>query len=87
MMLLTVSTLADGFNQNSGVQLRNVFLAIIGTFGIIILAARSLAAMADERYGKMVTACLAAVPVFGIAYFPDQTLSILLGLWSAFWKG
>lgn len=71
-------------NANSGTNARDIALGIIGTFAIVVLAARALAAFADEQYGKMVTLLLAAVPVFGFAYFPDATVNILNGLFTAF---
>lgn len=71
-------------NANSGTNARNIILGIIGTFTIVVLAARALGAFADERYGKMVTLIIAAVPVIGFAYFPDETVNILKGLFSAF---
>lgn len=71
-------------NANSGTDVRNIALGIIGTLAIVVLAARALAAFADEAYGKMVTLLLAAVPVFGFAYFPDTTVNILNGLFTAF---
>lgn len=71
-------------NATSGTSVRDIALGIIGTFAIVVLAARALAAFADEQYGKMVTLLLAAVPVFGFAYFPDSTVNILNGLFTAF---
>jgi len=62
---------------NSGIAFRDIVLGILGTFTLIVLAARALAAYADDRYGKMVTLILAAVPVIGFCYFPDLTLEIL----------
>jgi hypothetical protein len=88
MTLLTATTtwLAD-ITPNTGHQLRDVMLGIVGTFALVVMAARALAAFADERYGKMITVFLGAVPIFGMAYFPDQVISILTGLWSTFTKG
>jgi hypothetical protein len=71
-------------DANSGADARNIALGIIGTFAIVVLAARALAAFADERYGKMVTLIIAAIPVIGFAYFPDVTVNILKGLFTAF---
>lgn len=70
-------------NAGSGTNFRNIILGIIGTFAVVVLAARALGAFADERYGKMVTLLAAAVPVFGFCYFPDQAVEILKGLWSS----
>lgn len=71
-------------NASSGTALRDIALAIIGTFAVVVLAARSLAAFADERYGKLITLVLAAIPVIGFAYFPDVTVNILKGLFASF---
>ena len=71
-------------NSTSGSDAANIALGIIGTFVIVVLAARALAAFADERYGKMVTLIIAAIPVIGFAYFPDITVNILKGLFTAF---
>jgi hypothetical protein len=70
-------------STSSGTGLRDIALAIIGTFTIVILAARAAGALADERYGKLVTLILAAVPVVGFAYFPDLTVNILKGLFAS----
>jgi hypothetical protein len=83
MILVGTSFLTD-LTANSGTTVRNTILGIIGTFAIVVLAARSLAAFADERYGKLGSLIAAAVPVTGFCYFPDQTVSILKGLFSAF---
>ena len=74
-------------DSTSGTDARNIALGIIGTFAIVVLAARALAAFADERYGKMVTLIIAAIPVIGFAYFPDVTVNILKGLFTAFAGG
>jgi hypothetical protein len=74
-------------NSTSGIDAANIALGIIGTFAIVVLAARALAAFADERYGKMVTLIIAAIPVIGFAYFPDLTVNILKGLFTAFAGG
>lgn len=74
-------------DASSGTDLRDIVLGIIGTFVIVVLAARALAAFADERYGKMVTLILAAIPVIGFAYFPDSTVEILKGLFTSFAGG
>jgi hypothetical protein len=71
-------------NATSGTGLRDIALAIIGTFAVVVLAARSLAAFADERYGKLITLVLAAIPVIGFAYYPDITVNILKGLFASF---
>jgi hypothetical protein len=68
----------------SGTALRDIALGIIGTLALIVLAARFLGALADEQYGKMITAFLASVPVFGFSYFPDITVSIIVGVFTAF---
>jgi hypothetical protein len=67
----------------SGTGLRDIALAIIGTFTIVILAARAAGALADERYGRLITLILASIPVIGFAYFPDVTVDILKGLFSS----
>jgi hypothetical protein len=71
-------------NPSSGIPVRDIALAIIGTFAIVVLAARALGAFADERYGKMITLVLAAIPVIGFSYFPDATVNILKGLFNSF---
>lgn len=76
MSVLAYVVLAQ-LSANSGVAFRDIVLGILGTFTLVVLAARGLGAFADERYGKMVTLILAAVPVVGFCYFPDQTLAIL----------
>lgn len=78
------AVLVAQLDATSGTDVRNIALGIIGTFAIVVLAARALASFADEQYGKMITLLLAAVPVFGFAYFPDVTVNILKGLFSAF---
>ncbi len=70
-------------STSSGTALRDIALAIIGTFTLVILAGRAAGALADERYGKLLTLVLAAIPVIGFAYFPDLTLSILKGLYTS----
>jgi len=74
-------------NPESGSGLAHVALGIIGSFILVILAFRALAAFADERYGKIVTCFLAAVPVFGFAYLPEETRNLLSALWSTFVGG
>src|SRR5438046_2523393 len=74
-------------NSTSGSDAANIALGIIGTFVIVVLAARALAAFADERYGKLVTLIVAAIPVVGFAFFPDVTVNILKGLFTAFAGG
>lgn len=69
---------------DSGTSLRNVLLGIVGTFLVVVLAVRGLSAFADERYGKLVTLIIAAVPVAGFCYFPDQTVDLLKGLYASF---
>ncbi|OLF07075.1 hypothetical protein [Actinophytocola xanthii] len=68
---------------SSGTGLRDIALAIIGTFTIVILTARAAGALADEQYGKLITLILASIPVIGFAYFPDTTVNILKGLFSS----
>lgn len=74
-------------NANSGVNFRNIVLGIIGTLAVVVLAGRALGAFADERYGKLVTLLAAAIPVIGFCYFPDQTTSILKGLFTSIFGG
>jgi hypothetical protein len=83
MVLAGTTVLAD-LTATSATNFRNIILGIIGTLATVVLAARTLGAFADERYGKMVTLIAAAVPVIGFSYFPDQTVSILKGLFSTF---
>jgi hypothetical protein len=70
-------------SATTGTAFRDIALGIIGTFAIVVLAGRALAALADERYGKMITLLLAAVPVVGFAYFPDVTVNILKGFFTS----
>jgi hypothetical protein len=70
-------------STSSGTALRDIALAIIGTFTVVILAARAAGALADERYGQLITLVLAAIPVIGFAYFPDVTVNILKGLFTS----
>ena len=74
-------------NATSGTDLANILLGIIGTFIMVVLAARALAAFADERYGKMVTLIAAAIPIIGFAYLPDVTLNVLKALFTTFVGG
>ena len=83
-MVLAGMSFLTGLTANSGTAVRNTILGIIGTFAVVVLAARSLAAFADERYGKLASLIAAAVPVMGFCYFPDATVGILKGLFSAF---
>jgi uncharacterized SAM-binding protein YcdF (DUF218 family) len=71
-------------STTSGTLLRDIALAIIGTFTLVVLAGRALSALADEHYGKLVTLVLAAIPVIGFAYLPDVTAEVLIGLYRTF---
>ena len=70
-------------STSSGTGLRDIALAIIGTFTIVILAGRAAGALADERYGKLLWLVLGAIPVIGFAYFPDLSVSIIKSLFTA----
>lgn len=70
-------------STSSGTGLRDIALAIIGTFTIVILAGRAAGALADERYGKLLWLVLGAIPVIGFAYFPDLSVSIIKGLFTS----
>lgn len=74
-------------NPQSGSGLAHIALGIIGSFILVILSFRALSAYADERFGKIVTSFLAAVPVFGFAYLPEETSNLLSSLWSTFVGG
>lgn len=78
-----VTVLAE-LTSTSATNVRNIALGIIGTLTIVVLAARSLGAFADDRYGQLVTLIMAAVPVAGFCYFPDETTALLKGLWQSF---
>jgi hypothetical protein len=71
----------------SGVNFRNIILGIIGTLLVVVMAARGVGAYADQQYGKLVSIIAAAVPVAGFCYFPDQTIAIVKGLFTAFFGG
>lgn len=77
-----VTNLAQ-LNPNSGINARNILLGIVGTFTLVVLAFRALGAFADERYGKLATLIIAAIPVFGFAYFPDETVNIFKSLYTS----
>jgi hypothetical protein len=74
-------------SATSASGIATIALGIIGTFTIVLLAARSFAAYADDRHGKMVTLIVAAVPIFFFCYFPDQTVNILKTLGTTFFGG
>jgi uncharacterized SAM-binding protein YcdF (DUF218 family) len=71
-------------STTSGTLLRDIALAIIGTFTLVVLAGRALSALADEHYGKLITLVLAAIPVIGFAYLPDITAEVLVSLYRTF---
>jgi hypothetical protein len=81
--LLTKTVFLAELTATTGLTFRNVALSIIGTLALVVLAARSLAAYANESYGKLVTLMGAGALVVGICYFPDQMLGILKGLFTA----
>lgn len=74
---------AQVLSPTSGTVARDIALGIIGTIMLVVVGFRALGSLADERYGKLITLILAAIPVVGIAYFPDITISILKGLFAS----
>lgn len=91
MMEIVVAAAWDsaqgGLTPTSGQGLRDIALGIVGTFALVVLGVRALGAFADEKYGKIVTSFLAAVPIFGFVYFPDSTTALLKSLFTAFVGG
>lgn len=83
----TAPARAAQLTPTSGTELRDVLLAVMGTFLLVVVAARGLAAFAEERYGKIVMLVLAAVPVAGVCYFPAQATELLKGLFTLFFGG
>lgn len=82
----TVRYLA-ALTPTSAFGIQNIALGIIGTFTLILLAARSAAAYADDRHGRMVTLVIGAAVIFFFCYFPDQTITILKSIGQTFFGG
>ncbi|WP_436501813.1 hypothetical protein [Actinokineospora sp. HUAS TT18] len=83
-LFMAWETAQGGLTSTSGRALRDIALGLVGTFALVVLGVRALGAFADERYGKIVTSFLAAVPIIGFAYFPDATTALLKTLFTAF---
>jgi hypothetical protein len=83
------TTIATGMylaqlTPESGSEIQRIALGIIGSLLVVVMAARGISAFADERYGKLFTIIIAAVPVAGFCYFPDETTALLTGLFTTF---
>lgn len=74
-------------NENSADHLRDIVLGIVGALAVMVLAARALAAMADDRYGKMLGLFAGGALVLGVCVFPEQATSILVGLFTTVFGG
>jgi hypothetical protein len=72
--------------STSGVNLRDIILAFIGTWIILVMAWHALSALASQEYGKLITMLLVALPVIAFAYFPDASMNVLRGLVASFWS-
>lgn len=68
----------------TGEGLQELVLSILGTFFIIILAARAVGYYAKREWGELITHLVAGVVIAAIIYFPDQVVGLLKSLWSAF---
>jgi hypothetical protein len=79
----SASVVLAQLSPTSGTAARDIALGIVGTLTMIMLAVRAFAAFAEERYGKVFTILLAAIPVFGFAYFPEATANIIKGLFTS----
>lgn len=88
MLGTTTSYLADttylaDIKSLSGESIKNVALALVGTALIIVMAVKGLSAYSQDKYGRLVGLILAAVPVAGFAYFPDQTVQLIKDIYDA----
>lgn len=75
--LLTGAAQLAQLTADSGLPIRDVILGIVGTFIIVVLAVRGFGYWLDDRYGKMGTLVLAAVPIVLFCYFPDTAMTVL----------
>ena len=78
--------LAD-ITAQSGSSLKTAILGICGTIFVIILAAKTLSAWAEEKYGKMVTLLVAGAVVAFVLFFPDQAVTVLKNIGSSIGSG
>lgn len=72
---------------NSGNALRDIVLGIVASLAVAILGALLLKAFGEQRHGQMIGIFLAGAVVVGSAVFPDQTMSVLGGLFSSVFGG
>lgn len=68
----------------TGEGLKDAILIILGNLFIIILAARAVGYYAKREWGELITHVAAGVVIAAIIYFPDEVVSLLKSLWSAF---
>jgi hypothetical protein len=71
----------------SGTEIQAIALGIIGSLLIVVMAARGVSAYADERYGKLFTIVIAAIPIAGFCFLPQETTELLRGLYETFTGG
>ncbi|TQM01675.1 hypothetical protein [Pseudonocardia kunmingensis] len=82
-----VSVYLAQLSPESGVPLQQIALGIIGSLLLVVMAARGVGAYADERYGKLFTIIIAAIPIAGFCYMPAETTELLRGLFATFTGG
>lgn len=87
VMMASDIVLAQGLNPQAGINLQNLILPIIGAVLVIIIGARALGALVDEKYGKMVSLVAAAVVPALFIFVPDQGIAVLKGLSSLLFGG
>lgn len=68
----------------TGEGLKDAILVILGNIFIIILAVRAVSYYAKREWGDLITHVAAGILIAAIIYFPDQVVSLLKSLWSAF---
>ena len=78
-MILADAMAQGGITAQSGEGLKNVLLGIIGSLLLIVVGGRMLAALTEERYGKMLSLIAGGAAVALFAYMPDVGVSILKG--------
>ena len=67
----------------SGIALRDILLAIVGSLIVLVMAWHSLGYLVSQEYGKFVSMIAAALLVTALAYFPDQSMNVLKAIVSA----
>lgn len=67
----------------SGIALRDILLAIVGSLIILVMAWHALGYLVSQEYGKLVSMVFAALIVTAFAYFPDQSMNVLKAIVSA----